>query len=1161
MAQLRRYPNALPPYLGSHNMNGNSERVEQREKAKIARVQPSDIEMNKKPAGPLFPPPRKVNDSSDEITKTIKKSLGDFENFVKIMNQEVSREKAPGQTCIGVMPVPATPTENKTFALTNSKTKPTKDKPTSSTQEKSKGNTGIEKLEQKPLKLKSDQKHKSSLDASRHKALKLGEKLNDKKDNKDCNVLNKISIEKYKSNQASVADKSNTLSVNKQKLDTSANDKNEEVNSDIERVERKEEQMEISQQGPAKKLEKSTAVQKTKPTPLQLPTRTVVSSSLPQESPQHRDMQLQDILKEMTESVHMPLTGICTPLPKHDSRFPFPSSVNEKENSQTLAPSSSFIEDLHISDEDSDDERENNDEQYQRPANQTRSRSSSSSSSSSSGESSDSECEDVDDDKTNTTVFPKTSMLNSPPVVAKIPSPPVQQVPTQPKKDGNDNMGKSANETSHTQTHSKLNSGEFVDGKSRTSSTSDDSVFHTKIEEKLQSKELKDSSNNVEEVPVNELKTVDEEKPIPTSKHTTLLNKVKTESSEVLPDTKIKIKVEKGSSDSFKVKTDTKVKNETKRRSESESKQVGEMKNNAEKGKTAGKGSESGSKTSSKLGVKLKKTANGVVKIKKSGESKEEKIEVKKKGKNLDESTAEKKTKRKHKDSTGDTGKKEKLDSNTLKEKSDVIMSKDKTEHHSVKEKKDEVFTKDTNRTKSGNKEKKKSARIGSFGFDSSEVGEEDHVIDVVGDNSPVVKKTKTEQLEKKNGVNGFHKNGHDDMPLGIQLVQDGDKVPTSLIVKIPLSFLKRIPSRFAQELSVESSHADVELGSLENEGKKQKERLWKEHEENDMEVEHTDETEKIRPVNNHRKRSPSSEVDPHPKKRMRRDSHRDKSDQKKCKTAEEMNAECVADIRKVEPDAHLLRAKTLKREADKLTDKEAKSRTYVEAIIRFICCGKALEDKEDGEIRAGQMYSETTELLRFILKHVLGKTEDKRLLILCLRVQSLLLHKLYRMKGKQALRNTQILAEHFKASHKNNITSPYTTSNKHGSTPSPLSPTPSPAGSVGSIGSNGSNSSGEGNHSQNGRHASTAAVTSPMSVSIPQQIHSVMAQHVSNTSKLVNSIDMWDKADSLTSGYREFFITVDSICGPLTFHSSIPHIVNYVKNSLSYLHEHGKGT
>lgn len=402
---------------------------------------------------------------------------------------------------------------------------------------------------------------------------------------------------------------------------------------------------------------------------------------------------------------------------------------------------------------------------------------------------------EVEDDKKNPTVFPRTSMLNSPPVVAKTPSPPVQHATTQPKND--DNMRKYVDETLHAHALSKSGSGEILDGKSRTSSTSDDSVFHKKNEEKLPSKELSGSSDKVEEVPVNELKTVDEAKPISpsNSKHATLLNKVKAESNEVLPDTKIRIKVEKGSGDFFKVKTDTKVKNETKRRSESESKQVGEMKNNAEKGKTVGKGSsDSGSKTSSKLGVKLKKTANDVVKIKKSGESKEERIEVKKKSKNLDESTVEKKTKRKRKDSTGEAGKKDKSDLNTFKEKSNVNVSKDKSEQHSVKEKKDEVFTKDTNRTKYGNKEKRKSDRIGSFGFDSSEVGEEDHVIDVVGDNSPVV---------KKNGVNGFHKNGHVDVPLGIQLVQDRDKVPTSLIVKIPLSFLKRIPSRFTEELSV----------------------------------------------------------------------------------------------------------------------------------------------------------------------------------------------------------------------------------------------------------------------------------------------------------------------------------------------------------------------
>lgn len=38
------------------------------------------------------------------------------------------------------------------------------------------------------------------------------------------------------------------------------------------------------------------------------------------------------------------------------------------------------------------------------------------------------------------------------------------------------------------------------------------------------------------------------------------------------------------------------------------------------------------------------------------------------------------------------------------------------------------------------------------------------------------------------------------------------------------------------------SAVVDVELGPLENEGKNQKERLCKENEGNDMEVEHTDE-------------------------------------------------------------------------------------------------------------------------------------------------------------------------------------------------------------------------------------------------------------------------------------------------------------------------------
>lgn len=399
-------------------------------------------------------------------------------------------------------------------------------------------------------------------------------------------------------------------------------------------------------------------------------------------------------------------------------------------------------------------------------------------------------------------------MLNSPPAApVKTPSPPLQSVTTPPKHDTNDNLGKIMDETSQTQTSSKSTSDKTL-GKPRTSSKSDDSISIGKSEEKSSCKEPKGSSDKLEEQ-INETKSADNVKgtsPSAGQKHTHSLNRTKAETKEILPDTKVRIKLETGSSnDSLKVKTESKVKSETKKKFESESKQVGEVKSNGEKAKTAEKSSESNSKKSSKLGVKPKKIINGVVKIKKPSKTQEEKVDkVKRNDKKLDEPD-HKRTKRKNKDSTGEPGKhpKEKSDVHPSKEKANANMSKDKADVQSTKEKTEELSSKDTNRTKSGNKEKKKADRTESFGFDCPEVEEEDSVIDVVGDISPVTKKKKGDNSEKRNGLNGVHKNGHVDMPLGIQLVHDKDKDPTSLIVKIPLSFLKRIPSKFAENLSV----------------------------------------------------------------------------------------------------------------------------------------------------------------------------------------------------------------------------------------------------------------------------------------------------------------------------------------------------------------------
>jgi hypothetical protein len=369
-------------------------------------------------------------------------------------------------------------------------------------------------------------------------------------------------------------------------------------------------------------------------------------------------------------------------------------------------------------------------------------------------------------------------MLNSPPVAStgKTHSPPVQLVATPPKHEDNDNVGEIINETSQEQT--KSTSDKILD-QLRTSSKSDESDTIGKLEEKPSSKDCVDK---LEEM--NETKSVDHvTSPSAGQKH--LVNKIKTESKESLPDTKIRIKVETANNnESFKVKTDSKVKIEPKKvKNESESKHVGEVKNNTEK--TLEKGSESGSKNSSKLGVKLKKPVNGVVKTKKSSESKLEK--------KLDEAVVEK---RKRKHSSGDKQTKETSELQSSKLKANLL--KDKVQSTKI-DKTEELSSKDTSRTKSVNKERKKTDRSQSFGFDCPEGDEEDSVIDVVGNDSPVVKKKKSEQ----NGMNGVHKNGHVEMPLGIQLVHDQDKDPTSLIVKIPLSFLKRIPSKFAQNLSV----------------------------------------------------------------------------------------------------------------------------------------------------------------------------------------------------------------------------------------------------------------------------------------------------------------------------------------------------------------------
>lgn len=68
--------------------------------------------------------------------------------------------------------------------------------------------------------------------------------------------------------------------------------------------------------------------------------------------------------------------------------------------------------------------------------------------------------------------------------------------------------------------------------------------------------------------------------------------------------------------------------------------------------------------------------------------------------------------------------------------------------------------------------------------------------------------------------------------------------------------------------------------------------------------------------------------------------------------------------------------------------------------------------------------------------------------------------------------------------------------------TPSPMSPSPSPVSSVGSQGS-------------------TGAPSPSSTISIPQRIHQMAANHVSVTNSILHSYDYWEMADNLAKENR----------------------------------------
>ncbi|XP_078086894.1 AF4/FMR2 family member 4 isoform X4 [Mustelus asterias] len=241
--------------------------------------------------------------------------------------------------------------------------------------------------------------------------------------------------------------------------------------------------------------------------------------------------------------------------------------------------------------------------------------------------------------------------------------------------------------------------------------------------------------------------------------------------------------------------------------------------------------------------------------------------------------------------------------------------------------------------------------------------------------------------------------------------------------------------------------------------------------------------------------------------------------------------------------DHYLQEAKKLKHNADALSDRFEKAVYYLDAVVSFIECGNALERNSQEAKSPFPMYAETVELIKYTMKlknHMApdATAADKKLAVLCLRCQSLLYMRLFKLKKDSALKYSKTLTEHLKNSYNSAQAQSPGVGSKAAGTPSPVSPKLSP-------GNTGSYSSG----------SNTSSSSSSASVTIPQRIHQMAASYVQVTSNFLYATEVWDQADQLGKENKDFFVELDKVMHPLVFSSSsMTDLVRYTRQGLHWL-------
>lgn len=234
--------------------------------------------------------------------------------------------------------------------------------------------------------------------------------------------------------------------------------------------------------------------------------------------------------------------------------------------------------------------------------------------------------------------------------------------------------------------------------------------------------------------------------------------------------------------------------------------------------------------------------------------------------------------------------------------------------------------------------------------------------------------------------------------------------------------------------------------------------------------------------------------------------------------------------------DLHMKEAKKLKQKAELMTDKVGKAFKYLEAALSFIECGIAMESESPASKSAYSVYSETEDLVKFIMSlksfsDPTAPTQEKILAVLCLRCQSILNMAMFRCKKDRAIKYSRTLNEHFQSSSK--VTqAPSPCIARSTGTPSPLSPMPSSVSSIGSQSSAGSvGSSG-----------------------MPASIQNMTSSYITITSHILAAFDLWEQAEVLTRKNKEFFAQLSTSACTLALNSNLADLVHYTRQGFQWL-------